>query len=171
VPNIPQQEPIEDSFTGVVVGHPTLSAKGLAPTQIAELDTVAEGTFVIRYGLRFLGKLHRSIVPGLLVLDYGDMLTGEEAWQFVVNKSNLYPRAEVAGHMDDGTEDIVFLKALDLAVDPQVLVYQDAQDRRPLYRISGFIGTDTNCLNPRLATYLPKYATTDEWLAAQQDME
>jgi hypothetical protein len=168
---IPEQEPIQDSFTGIIARHPTSGYQALVASPLNGLKTVAEGAFIVRYGLRFLGKLHRSIVPGLLVLDYGDMLTGEEAWEFITNKSNLYPRAEVAGRMDDGSEDMVFLKALDLAVLPQVLLYRDNEGHRPLALVSGFIGQDVSSHAPRLAKYLPQYATIDDWLAAQQDME
>jgi len=66
----------------------------LALQAIDGTPTVHSGTFTIRYGLRFLGKPHLSIVPGLVALDYGDMLVGAEAWEFITRRSNLHPRAE-----------------------------------------------------------------------------
>ena len=65
---------------------------------------------IVRYGVRFLGKPHLSVVPGLVAIDYGEMLIGEEAWIFLTKRSNLYPRAEVFGYRNDGHDDMITVK-------------------------------------------------------------
>ncbi|HEX2905863.1 MAG TPA: hypothetical protein VHO69_03330 [Phototrophicaceae bacterium] len=161
---IPERTPICDPFTGVIVQIGAHQALALSPDP--ETETIASGAFVIRYGVRFLQRPGQSIVPGLVVLDYGDMLTGEEAWNFLWHRSNLHPRAEVVGHRSDGGEDMVFFKTLDLSLSPEVLVYTDAQTTIPLARPTALITTDTNGLPTRLLEYLPIYATVEDWTAA-----
>ncbi|MEZ4666810.1 MAG: hypothetical protein R3E39_02620 [Anaerolineae bacterium] len=126
---------------------------------------MAEGNFTIRYGLRYLGRLHISIVPGLVVLDYGDMLTGEEAWDFLIRKSNLYPRSEVVGYRNDGTEDMVFIRVLDMAVTPEVLAYGTESDTKPLAKITALIAEDASGIPDRLLQYLPRYPSLSAWQA------
>ena len=74
---IPEREPIGDLFTGAVIQ--VGEAQALTTVDALPNQVVQSGSFVIRYGIRFLGRLHISIVPGLLVLDYGEMMTGEAA--------------------------------------------------------------------------------------------
>lgn len=161
--NIPAREPIGDSFEGVVLraGGRT----GLALRPYAEAEVQYSGAMIIRYGVRFLGKLHQSIVPGLVVLDYGDTLTGEEAWEFLIRRSNLHPRAEVVGYRDDGSEDMVFLRSLDFAVPPAVLLYADASSAAPFAQASALIAAEDalDQFPPRAREFLPRFSTTAEW--------
>lgn len=159
--SIPERAPISDSFTGLVLQYGTAQALALTPQPGAEI--LASGDFVIRYGVRFLGKLHQSIVPGLLVLDYGDMLTGEDAWEFLFKRSNLHPRAEIVGYRNDGSDDMVFLRTLDFAVNPAVLAYPNLEATKPLAHPTALIATVTDNLPSRLLEYLPIYASLDEW--------
>ena len=123
---------MSDAWNGLVLQIGAAQVLSLVPQRDATV--IAIGNCVIRYGLRFLGKLHQSIVPGLVVLDYGDFITGEEAWDFLLNHSNLHPRAEVVGYRSDGSDDMVTIKTLDMAVDPEVLVYADPSDAVPIAR-------------------------------------
>lgn len=161
MPRIPERRPVSDAFTGFVlqVGQ----TQALAFTTLPAGEVIASGQFIVRYGARFLGKLHVSIVPGLIVLDYGEMLTGEEAWEFLMKHSNLYPRSEVAGYRNDGEDDIVFIKQLDLSVPPQVLVYADEITTQPLAHPQAIIAADPTGLPERLMEYLPHYSTLQEW--------
>lgn len=123
------------------------------------------GSFVVRYGLRFLGKLHLSIVPGLLVLDRGEIINGEEAWEFILKRSNLFPRSEVVGYKNDGTEDMVMLRTLDMAVAPEVLLYPDGTSTKPIAKPTVLIASDPNGISERLLSYLPRYASLADWQA------
>lgn len=161
---IPPRHPIGDLFGGSLFesdGHFLLAFA--APNGVA---LVQNGPLVIRYGIRFLGKLHISVVPGLVALDYGDFLTGEEAWKFLIERSNRFPRSEVIGYRHDGTDDMVTIKTLDMAVPPMVLAYETHISTVPLAVSEALIAPDTSAIPPRLLTYLPHYATFADWQAA-----
>ncbi len=160
---IPAQNPIGDSFTGSIIQLD--DAQALTTVELSEAPVLATGTFIVRYGLRFLGKLHISIVPGLIVLDRGEMMTGDEAWDFLLKHSNLFPRSEVIGYKNDGTDDMVLIRTLDMAVPPEVLVYADDQATKPIAKPTALIAPDTNGLSERLLSYLPRYASLADWQA------
>lgn len=161
--SIPERNPIGDVFTGVVIQFHGKQALALAADSTVEV--VANGEVVVRYAVPYLGKPY-AIVPGMLVLDYGDILTGEDAWNFLLKRSNLYPRAEVFGYRDDGRDDVVYVRALDLAQPIRVLVYADANATTPIARPSALIAGDPANIPPYLLEYLPRYATLDDWKAA-----
>ncbi len=158
---IPAREPLGDAFAGVVAALDSTQWLALHPLDGSQ--TSFEGTFIIRYGLRFLGKPHLSIVPGLVTLDYGDMLVGAVAWDFITRRSNLHPRAEVFGYRSDGRDEMMYVKNLDLALPVEVLVYPDAQAATPIARPVALIAPETTNLPPRLLQYLPRYDTLAAW--------
>lgn len=160
-PKIPPRQPFGEIFNGVVLRDQNRYALALTPQSGAE--TLASGQFIIRYGVRYLGKSFWSIVPGLLVLDYGDMLIGEEAWAFLVKKSNLHPRADVVGYRNDGQDDMVMIRTLDMAQPIDVLVYADEQATKPLYTVTALIAPSTEGLPPYLTEYLPHFDSLDTW--------
>ena len=160
---IPERNPISDSFVGYVIQIGDIQV--LVTNEPLTEHVVSSGTFVIRYGLRFLGKLHISIVPGMVVLDRGEILTGEEAWDFLLKNSNLYPRSEVMGYKNDGTDDMALIRTLDMAITPEVLVYADANSTKPIAKPTALIAPDTNGLAERLLSYLPRYASLADWQA------
>ncbi|MBZ0293075.1 MAG: hypothetical protein K8L99_10975 [Anaerolineae bacterium] len=163
---IPERQPIADSFHGYALKHqdgtPFLAREVLAET------ILASGTLIVRYAIQYLGKPHWSIVPGLIALDYGDMLTGEDAWEFLLNRSNLHPRADVLGYRNDGEDEMITVKRLDLAQPVQVLVYADAQATIPCAQPAAVI-TAENDLPPHLLEYLPRYSTLAEWETARHE--
>ncbi len=156
---IPDRVPIGDPFTGSVIKD---RGKHLLTT-FSSSAPIASGELVIRYGIPYLGKPHLSIVPGLIALDYGEMLTGEEAWDFVLTRSNLYPRADVVGYRNDGQDDMIPVKWLDLALPMHVLVYTSPDETRPLATIAAVIATNCNTLPQRLAEHIPCLANIIEW--------
>lgn len=158
---IPPLNPVGDTFSGVVLQY--ASATLLATQAIAETTALTQGTFTVRYAVRYLEKPHLAVVPGLVALDYGDMLTGERMWEFVLNRSNAYPRADVLGWRNDGAQEMVVLKKLDLAQRFQTLLYPDDTTSTPLFAVDAFIGTDLNALAARTQAYLPHYPTLEDW--------
>jgi hypothetical protein len=166
-PVIPQRVPLADTCKGVILQLGDAQLLAAEPQPDASL--IASGEFVVRYGLRFLGKLHVSIVPGMVVLDYGDVITGEEAWEFLLKHSNLHPRAEVIGCRNDGSDDMVVVKNLDMAVQPEVLIYPDEAATRPIAHPAALIAPELTVFPARLLEYLPHYLTLKEWLAVQHD--
>ncbi|MDX2137430.1 MAG: hypothetical protein SF123_04995 [Chloroflexota bacterium] len=160
MPVIPERNPIADSFTGVVlrVGEDYL----LATTALPGADVTASGTFVVRYGVRIHGKHWLSIVPGLVAVDYGTFYTGEEAWEFLLKHSNLYPRAEVFGYRENGQDEQMWVRQLDIALPPQPHLYTDAAATLPIASPVALIGT-TDGITARLLDYLPHYDTLADW--------
>src|SRR5688572_30842193 len=119
--SIPPRQPYSEAFSGVILKMEETTL--LSSTPQSDAEVMHTGTFVLRYAIEYLGKPQWSIVPGLVALDYGDILTGEEAWQFLFHRSNLYPRADVIGYRNDGVDDMIPVKKLDLMQPVVVLVY------------------------------------------------
>lgn len=165
---IPERNPIGDVFTGYLI---RLDGVHLLATDSIEIDPainmIRQGSFIVRYGVRFLGKPHLSIVPAILALDYGEMLTGEDAWHFLLNKSNLYPRSEVFGHRNDGTDDMMQIKWLDVMDAFEVLVYNDDRVTMPLASVQALIAPDELNIPTHMNDYLPRYTSIENWKAKQ----
>jgi hypothetical protein len=158
---IPAREPIGDTFNGAVVQIGILQA--LAPTPLEGAETVISGTLTVRYGVRYLGKPHLSIVPGLVAIDYGDMLVGDEAWEFITRHSNQYPRAEVFGYRNDGKDEMMYIKNLDLVQPVEVLVYASEAATTPAARPTALIAPADVDLPPRMRQHLPRYNSLADW--------
>lgn len=158
---IPDRAPLGDTFTGVL-----LLVDGvylLAAEAVPGVNITAEGDLMIRYGVRFLEKHHRSIVPGLLALDYGDVMTGERAWEFIYKRGARYPRADVIGYTDLGEDEMMPLKTLDIDVPPQVLAYTDADATIPLGAVVAVIVPETVELPPHMAKHLTRFTSFEAW--------
>lgn len=165
---IPERAPIGDAFSGVIhqVDDDT---QILSSMPLADVPILAQGQFVVRYGIRYLGKPHISVVPGLVAIDYGEMLTGEEAWDFLLKRSNLYPRADVLGYRNDGTDEMIVVKWLDMVLTPEVLIYADDSATTPLAKPVALIGEAPDNIPSRLSEYLPQYPTLSAFQENQTD--
>ncbi len=161
MPNIPPRNPIGNTFSGVLARHPEGDFLALAP--LPDAETLASGSLTVRYAITYLGKPHLSIVPGLVAVDYGEFLTGEDMWQFILSRSNVYPRADVIGYRNDGTDDMIVVKKLDLAYPKQVLIYDKAEATKPLATVKAIFASPDADIAPRILEYLPRYATLDDW--------
>ncbi|MXX84068.1 MAG: hypothetical protein F4Y70_11500 [Chloroflexi bacterium] len=125
----------------------------------------AQGELLLRYGIRILGKPHLAIVPDLVVADRGEMLVGEAAWQFIMERGHLFPRADVCGRMADGADEMLFLKQLDLALPVAVYAYADVEDVKALARLDAIIAQDATTFPARLLARLPRYRCLANWRA------
>ena len=159
--SIPERQPIAERVTGVV----TRFADGvlLSRQDLKDGEAIARGEFVVRYGITCLGKPQLSIVPDLVVADYGEMLVGEEAWQFLMDSGHLYPRADVCGLRNDGEDDMLTLKQLDFDYPYDVFAYHEAADPQPFSRLSALIGIDHADTPKRLLKHLPHFDSVDDW--------
>jgi hypothetical protein len=164
MPAIPERNPLADSFTGMVLqaGEDHL----IATAPLAGAEVIASGTFVVRYGVRIHGKDWLSIVPGLVAVDYGTFYTGEEAWDFLLKHSNLYPRAEVFGYRENGQDEQMWVRQLDLALPPQPHLYKDPAAKLPIASPAAIIGA-TDDVTARLLGYLPHYESLTDWQASK----
>src|SRR5690606_665860 len=150
MPAIPPRAPIADSFGGALCragDRHFLALNSPAGAEIAARDVV------IRYGGRLLGKPFLSIVPGLIALERGEMMTGETAWDFLLKRSQLFPRAEVYGYSNEGKDEMKTVKWFDLALTPMVLAYADDSATTPLAEVSALVG-DAGDFPARAVEYL-----------------
>lgn len=167
-PKIPDRQPIHDVFNGLIFqiqnASKTQSWGFLGLTPPPNID-YQHGEFIIRYGVRYLGKPHISIVPGLVASDYGDMMVGDMAWDFIYKKGLAFPRADVLGYRNDGVDEMISMKFLDIAIPPQVLVYADSQATIPLMSVVALIAPpdSTPTLPSRLLGYLPRFDHLEDW--------
>ncbi len=126
---------------------------------------VAGGELIVRYGISILGKPQDRLVPDLVVADRGEMLVGESAWHFITERGHLFPRADVCGRLADGTDEMLFLKQLDLALPCAVYAYADSADCKPLARIDALIAHDASAFPKRLLEHLPQCSRLADWRA------
>ncbi|MCY4061352.1 MAG: hypothetical protein OXG53_03175 [Chloroflexi bacterium] len=156
-----QRQPIAERVSGIVTeldGHALLS-----PAQLSAGNVIARGELILRYGITFMGKPHLSIVPYLVVADYGELLHGEEAWDFLMTSAHLYPRADVCGFLNDGRDEMVALKQLDFDYPFDVFVYREIQDDRPLTALSALIADAAPSYPDRLLQRLPRFDSLSAW--------
>ena len=158
-----QRQTVSDQIEGSVTlldGVALLTTLAAAPG-----DLLASGPLLLRYGLVCLEMPELCIVPELVVLEYGEQLSGEDAWDFLLHHSNLHPRAEAHGYRDDGVEDQLRVSRLDLAQAPRVLVWRraDANAALPLASPQALICANPNALPPRLRQYLPCHPSFTDW--------
>jgi hypothetical protein len=161
--DIPARQPYGEVFTGAIM---TVGSQHvIAPAPLPDAQVLHRGSFVLRYGVEYLGKPQYSIVPGLIAIDYGEMFVGEEAWDFLLHRSNLYPRGDVLGYRNDGEDDMITIKRLDLVPPFHILAYPDEQATTPLARIAAVIASDETHLPPWLARYARRYPSLTEYQA------
>lgn len=163
-PHIPERQPIGDTFTGVIIKVEDYFL--LSDSAIDKIETTHEGTFTVRYGVVFPAKPDLSIVPALLALDYGEFKTGEDAWDFLLNKSTRYPRADVIGHNNSGEDAQAFVRELDLMYPFDILVYENDIATTPLCKIDAIISKKPDATSERLAEYVNIFPTIKEWKKA-----
>lgn len=160
---MPEREPISERVSAAVTrvdGGALLSHSSLAAG-----DELAQGGLTLRYGITYLGKPQLSIVPDLVVADYGEMLVGEAMWQFLMQSAHLYPRADACGLDRDGNEEVIVLKQLDFDHPYDVFVYRERKDRIPLARLSAVIASEQTHFPQRLLAHLPRFDSLDAWRA------
>ncbi len=163
----PPRRAVRDHFDGSLV---LLDGVALLTTLDNPPGTSATaGPLELRYGLVCLDDPRRCIVPELVVLEYGEQMTGEAALDFLLNHSNLHPRAEVLGQRDDGVEDQLRVSRLDLAQPPRVLVWPgDAPaEVRPLAAATALVNSGPESSPARLRQFLPCYPSFADWRDAR----
>ncbi len=160
---IPNRQPYGEMFTGVILALGDQKVIAFGP--LLDVPSLHQGVFVLRYAVEYLGKPQYSIVPGLIALDSGEMLVGEEAWDFLLHRSNLFPRADVLGYRNDGEDDMIPIKRLDLVPPIHTLAYASEQATTPLADIAAVIATDEAALPPWLARYARRYPSLIDYQA------
>ncbi len=157
----PHRQPIAECLAGVVSRVDDMAL--LSSSGLPEGEEIARGDLIGRYGITYLGKPHLSIVPDLVVADYGELIYGEAAWHFLMTLGHLYPRADVCGLRNDGQDEMLVLKQLDFDYPYDVFVYKETTDRQPIARLTGLIAVDLTNFPGRLVKHLPTFASLDAW--------
>jgi hypothetical protein len=151
------RHPISDRLDGVLVRmDEDLALCDAVPAQHLH-EVIGTGEWIVRYGIPYLGKPHLCVVPGLVALDYGDLLNAEDAWQFLLSKSNLYPRGEVFGFRNDGEDELIVIKKLDFSLAPVPLIYASPEETHPVGKLSRIITTKP--LPNRVRQYVACFST------------
>jgi hypothetical protein len=153
----PARLAVADSLDAAIVdfeGQPVLTTL-ISPPE-------ASSPLILRYGVALLEQPDAYMVPELIALDYGDFLAGEQAWDFVLNRGNLYPRADVIGHLQDGTDEMLPLKWLDLAAPIAGLVYEHRDQWLPLAVIRTVV-SNRHDLPERVRDHLDVYPNWKAW--------
>ncbi len=161
--SLPERQPISDRVSAFVT---RLDGQALlSPNRLDAGDIQAQGDLRLRYGVTYLGKPQFSIVPDLVVADYGEMLVGEAMWQFLMTRAHLYPRADACGLARDGRDEMVALKQLDFDYPFDAFVYREDSDRKPFARLSALIASERTPFPQRLLAQLPRFESVSAWRA------
>ncbi|MCY3905693.1 MAG: hypothetical protein OXF63_00395 [Anaerolineaceae bacterium] len=160
--DLPRQT-VEDHFHGHVLRLAGVTL--LSTLADSAAITLASGPLLLRYGIVCLETPQHCLVPELVVMEYGELLNDEAAWDFLLHHSNLHPRAEVLGRRDDGVEDQLRVSRLDLAQTPRVLVWPRgaAGDATAVARPQAVIADKADSLPERLRRFLPLYPSLADW--------
>ncbi|XWX05315.1 hypothetical protein VZO05_07080 [Aggregatilineales bacterium SYSU G02658] len=163
---LPPRQPVQDIVSGVVLR--AFDRLFLASEPTPDAEVIASGSVAVRYGIVYLGRAYHAIMPELVALDTGGGFAGEEAWNFLFEQSNLFPRADVIGFREDGQEDMVTVKSLDLMYPVRAFAFHPADAPVNLGQLSALLGavpaewparlTDALDAYPDLATYKAQHS-------------
>jgi hypothetical protein len=153
------QQGVQEQVTGMLLGQ----RGGAATLVIGEQsfssngNLLANGLLTLRYAIPYLGKSHLSIIPAHLIAERGGELNGWQAWDFIYQRFELHPRAEVFGVRSDGTTDQCFLRILDIGEPIRIYAYEHAHSAHPLAQVTKVIAAETDRagIPERLSLYLP----------------
>ena len=160
---LPERQPISDRVSALVTRLDDCAL--MSPASLGAGEVLAQGDLILRYGITLMGKPQLSIVPDLVVADYGELLIGEAMWRFLMKSAHLYPRADACGLNRDGSEEMVALKQLDFDYPYDVFVYRRANDRKPLAQLCALIACQSAQYPQRLLTHLPRFDSVEAWRA------
>lgn len=155
---IPSPEYISESVEGAVYDLPAATALllGTPPALLAAYTPRLQGMLTLRYGIPCLTPATDAIVPGLMVGEKGGTLTGREAWDYMLRRFQMHPRADIIGVRSNGQTAQVWLRELDFGAAIKVFVYASPQTMTPTVAVTALvIGMDANPLPELLAQYLP----------------
>jgi hypothetical protein len=102
-------------------------------------QNVRTGDLAVCYAVPYLFE-QRSFVPHVVIDDFGREYTGNAALNFMVQRGDAFPRADVYGHwVGTGEQDHVFLKQLDLAARIEAFGCESASAPIPLARLDAVV--------------------------------
>lgn len=124
---IPDPEFIHEMVNGAVYDLPEGSTLvlGTPHAEFASYAPSLSGMLVLRYGISLLSPNTQALIPGLFVSEKGVTLVGREAWDFIMEHFQLYPRADIVGIKAYGGAPLqVFLRELDFGAPICIIAYE-----------------------------------------------
>ncbi len=106
----------------------------------ADLAALTESHFTpvfARYAFLQINTL-RPFFPTMAADDRGSLYRGLDAFDWIAESGMLFPRSDAMGLWNDGSEDQLFLKELDLAVPPLIYISPSA-DQFPGVRLAAAV--------------------------------
>lgn len=156
--SIPEPEYITETVEGAVFDLPggAVLVVGAVPEALASRPARARGTLILRYGIPMNSPVAEPVIPGLMVGERGGALVGREAWEFMMNRFQMFPRADVVGFRPGGAEAQVFLRELDFGAQVRVYVFESTEARKALAEVTAlFRGEGVPELPEMLTRHLP----------------
>jgi hypothetical protein len=160
MPQIPDPVYVTEKVAGHVIdlGTKKLLVIGAIPSDLANYPALISGEIVIRYGIGTFVPMGDAVIPGLFAAEYGGMLVGREAWDYIQKNFQMHPRADVVGILLNGQKTQKFLRELDFGIPVRVFVYRNESETIPLTELSNlYVGaqSETVELPELLRMYLP----------------
>lgn len=157
MPKFPDPEYINDSITGAIFKEGDRYSLALDNLTLSG-EPIAQGEFLLRYGIPTLSPPIRWVMPGLMVGERGGAFIGRKAWDYMQERWEHHPRADVVGLDPEGEKKTYFLKELDLSAKVRVYAYRNATDTIPFCLLDSYIAPDDAELSELMAKYLPRLA-------------
>jgi hypothetical protein len=132
-PRIPDPEYVDERIEGAIYALPggVCLVTGTAPDALAGLEPIIRGALIMRYAIPMNHPGAGVVVPGLFFSERGAALTGREAWDFMQDHFQVFPRADVVGLNAKGVKAQVFLRELDFGAPVRVFAYASADQTTP----------------------------------------
>ncbi len=141
--------PPSDDVEGILIqleGRPRVVLVRDAPSDSLPGEVIHSGRMVVCYALPFLYE-RDSLLPQLVVDDFRRMYHGRAALEFMIQRGDAFPRADVIGRrVSTGRRADLFLKQLDLAAPLEAYVYIHLEALRPLARLDMAVWVDEAAL-------------------------
>jgi len=157
LPKFPDPEYINDPITGTIFKEGDRYSLALGDL-IPSGETFAQGEFLLRYAIPTLSPPIRWIVPGLMVGERGGAFVGRKAWDYMQDRWEHHPRADVVGLDPEGEKKTYFLKELDLSAKVRTYVFRNAEDAIPFCLLDSYVAPENAELPELMAKYLPRLA-------------
>ncbi|HRE46870.1 MAG TPA: hypothetical protein PLD47_04030 [Aggregatilineales bacterium] len=161
MPRRPLPEPtyISEVLLGCVLALPHGDGKGIVvlgeiPPDYADHAVLFEGVITVRFALTYNSPALPPLVPGLFVSERGVGLTGREAWDFLFQNFQLYPRADLIGIDVTGAGGQTFLRALDFGAPVRTFAYDSPEAAVPLTEIVGIVNGAGETLPELIGRYV-----------------
>jgi hypothetical protein len=154
---IPAPDYFHESIDGAIYDLPRGNTLviGTPPDTLIGIAPILSGHLALRYGLPLLAPSIEAVIPGLFVAERGGVLTGREAWDYIMSNFQMHPRADIIGVNSKGTTKQVLLRELDFGLPVRIFAYPDESIARivqPAIELTAVLADGTVPRLPDLAS-------------------